>query len=127
MGDIRHHGIGAVRATLGWQQFILLPDNVIEQTFVAFVIGGMCAGALVSLSYYLPAFIAYVYLSVLPLACGFLLDGRTVYVAMGWMAIVFAAAVTFAAYHFNRSFVSGLCLNLDLSDVPMSSQDGPRS
>jgi transposase len=30
---------------------LLLPDNIIEQTFLAFVIGGMCAGALISLSY----------------------------------------------------------------------------
>src|SRR5215813_10883009 len=59
---------------------------------------------------------AYVYSSVLTLAGGFLLDGRTVYVAMGCMTVVFAAAVTFAAHHFNRAFVSGLRLNLDLSD-----------
>src|SRR5262249_34065692 len=64
---------------------LLLPDNIVEQTFFAFVIGGMCAGALVSLAYYLPAFIAYVYFSALPLAASFLLDGRTVYVAMGCM------------------------------------------
>jgi signal transduction histidine kinase/CheY-like chemotaxis protein len=94
---------------------LLLPDNIVEQTFLAFVIGGMCAGALVSLSYYLPAFMAYVYSSVLPLAAGFLLDGRTVYVAMGCMAVVFAAAVTVAAFHFNCAFVNGLRLNLDLS------------
>jgi len=41
---------------------LLLPDNIVEQTFLAFVIGGMCAGALVSLSYHLPAFIAYGFL-----------------------------------------------------------------
>ena len=81
---------------------LLLPDNIVEQAFFAFVIGGMCAGALVSLSYYLPAFIAYVYSSALPLAASFLLDGRTVYVAMGCMAVVFVAAVTFAAHHFSR-------------------------
>ena len=95
---------------------LLLPDNIVAQTFLAFVIGGMCAGALVSLSYYLPAFMAYSYFSVLPLAGGLLLDGRTVYLAMGCMTVVFAAAVTFAAYHFNRSFVGGLRLNIDLSD-----------
>jgi signal transduction histidine kinase len=95
---------------------LLLPDNIVEQTFLAFVIGGMCAGALVSLSYYLPALIVYVYSSALPLAASFLLDGRTVYVAMGCMVVVFVAAVTFAAYHFNRAFVSGLRLNLDLSE-----------
>src|SRR6516164_7408662 len=95
---------------------MLLPDNLLEQTFLAFVIGGMCAGALVSLSYYLPAFIAYVYFSALPLAAGFLLDGGKLYVAMGCMAVVFVAAVTFAAYHFNREFLSGVRLNLNLSD-----------
>jgi hypothetical protein len=79
---------------------LLLPDNIIEQTFLAFVIGGMCAGALISLSYYLPAFTAYVYSSVLPLAGAFLAHGGTVYVAMGCMTVVFAAALTFAAYHF---------------------------
>src|SRR5215472_6660253 len=67
----------------GMGSTFFLPDNIVEQTFFAFVIGGMCAGALVSLSYYLPAFIAYVYASALPLAASFLLDGRTVYVAMG--------------------------------------------
>ena len=38
----------------------LLPENLVEQTFVAFVIGGICAASLVAFSYYLPAFIAYV-------------------------------------------------------------------
>ena len=95
---------------------LLLPDNIVEQTFLAFVIGGMCAGALVSLSYYLPAFLAYVSSAVLPLAASFLLDGRTVYAAMGGMTVVFVAALTFAAYHFNRAFVRGLRLNLDLSE-----------
>jgi signal transduction histidine kinase len=95
---------------------LLLPDNIVEQTFLAFVIGGMCAGALVSLSYYLPAYIAYVVSAALPLAGSFLLDGRIVYAAMGGMAVVFVAAVTFAAHHFNRSFVRGLRLNLDLSE-----------
>ncbi len=99
----------------GASSTLLLPENFVEQTFLAFVIGGMCAGALVSLSYYLPAFIAYAYLSALPLAAGFLLSGQTVYVAMGCMAVVFVAAITFAAHHFNRAFVSGLRLNLDLS------------
>jgi len=99
----------------GLSSTLLLPDNIVEQTFFAFVIGGMCAGALASLSYYLPVFIAYTYSSALPLAAGFLLDGRTVYAAMGCMAVVFVAAISFAAHQFNRAFVSGLRLNIDLS------------
>jgi hypothetical protein len=109
-------GSGVSGLLWGASSTLLLPDNIIEQTFLAFVIGGMCAGALVSLSYYLPAFVAYVFASALPLAGSFLLDGRTVYVAMGCMAVVFVAAVTFAACHFNQAFVRGVRLNLDLRE-----------
>jgi len=109
-------GSGLSGVVWGVGSTLLLPDNIVEQTFFAFVIGGMCAGALVSLSYYLPAYIAYVFCSGLPLAVSFFLDGRTVYVAMGCMAVVFVAAVTFAAHHFNRAFVSGVRLNLDLGE-----------
>jgi signal transduction histidine kinase len=35
---------------------------------------------------------------------------------MGIMIVVFAIALTFAAHHFNRAFVDGLRLNLDLSE-----------
>src|SRR6516225_4256248 len=109
-------GSGLSGLLWGGSSTLLLPDNIVEQTFLAFVIGGMCAGALVSLSYYLPAFVAYVFASALPLAASFLLDGRTVYVAMGSMAVVFVAAMTFAAHHFNRTFVRGVRLNLDLKE-----------
>ena len=109
-------GSGLSGLLWGVGSILLLSDDIVEQTFLAFVIGGMCAGALVSLSYYLPAYIAYVVSAALPLAGRFLLDGGTVYAAMGGMAVVFVAAVTFAAHHFNRAFVRGLRLNLDLSE-----------
>ena len=75
-----HSGQWAVAATTGsalsgllWGigSALLLPDNLIDQTFVAFVIGGMCAASLVAFSNYLPAFIAYVFPASLPLATGF--------------------------------------------------------
>src|SRR5215831_2756683 len=109
-------GSGLSGLLWGMSSACLRPDDIVEQTFLAFVIGGMCAGALVSLSYYLPAFIAYVYFAALPLAAGFLLDGRKLYVAMGCMVIAVVAAVTFEAHHFNRTFLRGVRLNLDLFD-----------
>ena len=90
-------GRDAVRSGLsgllwGVGSAFLLPDNLVEQTFVAFVIGGMCAASLVSFSYYLPAFIAYVFPASLPLAGRFFLDGWTVH---GDMMVVFALAMIF--------------------------------
>lgn len=90
----------------------LLPDNLVEQTFVAFVIGGICAASLVSFSYYLPAFVAYVFPASLPLAGRFFLDGWTVH---GDMMVVFAVAITLAAYNSTHAFSNGLHLNFELT------------
>jgi signal transduction histidine kinase/CheY-like chemotaxis protein len=92
---------------------LLLPDSLVEQTFVAFVIGGMCIASLLSLSFYLPAFIAYVFPASLPLAGRFFLDGWSVH---GDMMVVFALAITLAAYKSSRGFAIGLRLNFDLVD-----------
>jgi len=117
-----HSGQWAVAATTGsalsgllWGigSALLLPDNLIDQTFVAFVIGGMCAASLVAFSHYLPACIAYVLPASLPLASRFFLDGWIVH---GDMMVVFAAMITLAAYNSSRGFVNGLRLNLDLTE-----------
>ena len=92
---------------------LLLPDNLVEQTFVAFVIGGMCAASHVAFSNYLPAFIAYVFPASLPLAGRFFLDGWTVH---GDMMVVFAVTITLAACNSTRGFVHGLRLNCDLTE-----------
>src|SRR3984893_4348767 len=94
----------------------LLSDNILEKTFLVFVIGGMSAGALVSLSYHLPTYIAYVFSAVMPLSGIFILDGRTVHVTMGVMLVVFVVALTFAAHHFNSALVRGRRLSLHLSE-----------
>ena len=93
----------------------LVSDNLVEEMFLAFVIGGMCAGAVFSLSYHLPTFIAYVVPAVLPLSGHFFLDGRLVDSAMGGMLVVFVAAMTFAAYNFSHAFANGARLNVDLT------------
>ena len=90
---------------------LLLPDNLVEQTFVAFVIGGICVASLVSFSYYLPAFIAYVFPASLPLAGRFFVDGWPIH---GDMLIVFAVAISLAAYNSSRGFAMGLRLNFEL-------------
>ena len=92
---------------------LLLPDNLVEQTFVAFVIGGMCAASLVAFSNYLPAFIAYVFPASLPLAGRFFIDGWTVH---GDMMVVFSVTITLAACNSTRGFVHGLRLNCELTE-----------
>ena len=125
-----HHHLGSLRTTAKWAVLatigsglsgllwgagsaLLLSDNLVEQTFVAFVNGGMSIASLVAFSNYLPAFIAYVFPASLPLAGRLFLDGWTVH---GDMMVVFAAAITLAAYNAARGFANGLQLNLDLME-----------
>src|SRR5262249_31889580 len=112
----------AISATLGsglsgllWGagSAFLLSDDLVQQTFVAFVIGGISIASLVAFSNYLPAFIAYVFPASLPLAARLFWDGWTVH---GDMMVVFAIAITLAAYNSARDFVTALQLNLQLRE-----------
>jgi signal transduction histidine kinase len=93
----------------------LFPDEILAQTFLSFVIGGMCAGALALLSYHLPTFIAYVVPATLPLALRFLIEGGAVHAAMAAMVVVFAIALSAAAYNVARSHERATRLQLELS------------
>jgi signal transduction histidine kinase/ActR/RegA family two-component response regulator len=104
-------GSGLSGLLWGGGSAFLLSDNLVEQTFVAFVIGGICVASLVSFSYYLPAFTAYVFPASLPLAGRFFVDGWPIH---GDMLIVFAVAITLAAYNSSRGFTMGLRLNFEL-------------
>jgi signal transduction histidine kinase/ActR/RegA family two-component response regulator len=106
-------GSGLSGLLWGTGSALLLPDSLVEQTFVAFVIGGMCVASLVSFSFYLPAFIAYVFPASLPLAGRFFLDGWPVH---GDMMVVFALAITLAAYKSSHGFAVGLRLNFNLME-----------
>ncbi len=106
-------GSGLSGTLWGVGSALLLPDNLVEQTFVAFVIGGMCVASLISFSYYIPAFVAYVFPAVLPLAGRFFWDGWPVH---GDMMVVFAVTITLAAYNSARGFATSLRLNLDLTE-----------
>ncbi len=109
--------IGSALSGILWGggSVLLLSENLVDQTFLAFVIGGMCTVPLVSFSYYLPAFLAYVIPAVLPLAGRFVLSNLSANVVMGDMILVFAAAITLAAFNSNRAFKNLLRLNFDLT------------
>jgi signal transduction histidine kinase len=94
---------------------MLFPNGLAEQTFLAFLIGGMCTAPLVSFSYYLPAFLAYVIPSTLPLAGRLALFGSAENAVIGDMILVFTAAITLAAYSSSRAFTNLLRLNLNLA------------
>jgi signal transduction histidine kinase/CheY-like chemotaxis protein len=80
--------------------------------FLAFVIGGMAAGAAGSLSSHLPAFVAFTVPAIAPLSVLFLTATDPVQLAMGFMMLVFGAAVTSIARTSGRAFAHALALQL---------------
>jgi signal transduction histidine kinase/CheY-like chemotaxis protein len=99
-------GVGAV-----W----LFPSEPVYQMFLTFVIAGMAAGAVATLSAVPPAFYAYTLTAVLPLAARLFAEGAPVYLVMAAMAVVFAAALSLIAYIHYRSLRDAFRLRLNLA------------
>ncbi|MDA8164583.1 MAG: response regulator [Desulfobacteraceae bacterium] len=82
-------GTGAVGLVWGAVPVFLFPPSLGHQVFIAFVIGGMIAGAAGTYNVIMPAFLAYSLPTVLPLIVRFLLLPDEIHIAMGIMAAVF--------------------------------------
>jgi signal transduction histidine kinase len=109
---------GALAAGLCWGVggallFAVLP--VQGQMFLTVVIGGMCAGAVVMSASHLSTALAFLLSASLPLAMLFFFPGTTTGNALGIMILVFAAALSLGARHFNLFFAETIRLRLELS------------
>ena len=82
---------GIVWGSAAW--LLYPPMNVAHQVFVAFILGGMVAGSVTTLAPVFPAFLAYAVLTLVPAAIRFALQQEPVHYAMGWLILVFVAAV----------------------------------
>jgi signal transduction histidine kinase len=80
----------------------LLPQSVAHQTFVAFVLGGMVAGASATYSIRMDAFLAYAVPLLAPLAIRFFAMGDELHVAMGGMVVLFGVLLTATAVQVHR-------------------------
>ena len=86
---------GIVWGSAAWLLFP--PMNVAHQVFVAFLLGGMVAGSVTTLAPVFPAFLAFAVLTLVPAAVRFTLEQDYVHYAMGWLILVFLAAVVVIA------------------------------
>jgi two-component system, cell cycle sensor histidine kinase and response regulator CckA len=94
---------------------VLLFDwqNPLSQLLVTFAIGGMGAGAAGTLSCYLPAFVAYLVPSVVPLIARTLLLGEPLYLAMAAMMVAYLFGLTFVARNTNRTITEAFRLRFE--------------
>ncbi len=108
--------LGAGAAGVAWGAvglLLFLPELMAHQVFLAFVLGGMAAGAVGLLSSVRTAFLAFFIPTVLPIIIRFFVQGGTVPVAMGVLGLFFAGALLAIARNFHASIVESLNLRFE--------------
>jgi len=115
--------LGAAASGILWGTagVVLFPDSSLpHQVFVSFVVAGMIAGAVATLSPMMSAFAVFTLPALLPIIVQFLLRGGEVFFPMAVMAVLYGLAMAAVARHVNASVRTSLSLshrNGELVDV----------
>jgi len=92
--------------------FSLVPS--FGQIFLTFVIGGMCADAVVLSASHFATLVAFLLAATLPMAARFIYEGTVTGNALAAMILVFAAALSLAGGYLNRVFAETMRLRFEL-------------
>jgi signal transduction histidine kinase len=116
---------GSLAAGLCWGiggmlLFPIVPAS--GQMFLAFVIGGMCTGAVVLSAPHLPTLLAFLLSGSLPMAVLFFARATAADAALAVMIVVFAAALSLAGAHLNRIFTEAMRLRFELNEANLHLQ-----
>jgi len=105
----------------------LFPSNSLAyQLFVLFVLMGMGAGAIASLTAFMPAFYAFLPVSLLPMGVMLLQRNDPIHVALGIMTFAYTAGLSFFGRAINKAFVESLALrfeNIELVEALSAERD----
>ncbi|MDD2829571.1 MAG: EAL domain-containing protein [Sulfuricurvum sp.] len=103
--------IGAGISAIVWGSaaaILILTDDIGYQIFLIFVLAGMSAGSIVSLSYVLEAFHSYLLLILIPLLFVLSLQDNPIYQAMLLITIIFWVILIVTAHRFHQNMVQVL-------------------
>jgi signal transduction histidine kinase/CheY-like chemotaxis protein len=112
--------VGAAVAGALWGVACLLfydATTPATELILVVVIAGATAGAAGTLAHHLPAFFAFAAPAILALAARLFAEGDYLHVAMGVLALVYAAAVTIAATNTNRAVAASFRLRFENQDL----------
>lgn len=121
--------VGSAASGIVWGAagvFLFPDDSLAYQLFVLFVLMGMGAGAITSLTAYMPAFYAFLPVSLLPIGVMLLQRSDPIHFALGVMTFAYTAALSFFGRAINRAFIESLGLrfeNIDLVQALSAQRD----
>ena len=97
--------------------FLFPVDSIAHQVFLAFVLGGMVAGAVGSYSVIMRVFLIYMLPISIPINVRFFAQGGDIHAAMGVMVLLFIIIMIGAARRMNASILSSLKLRFENTDL----------
>ncbi len=102
----------------GLSGVILFPEQQLDyQLFILFVLVGMGAGSISSLTSYLPAFFSFFPISMLPICFKLLLYGDPIHLSLSIMAFTYVIVLSYFALNINRTYVDSLRLRFENNDL----------
>ncbi|OGX07230.1 MAG: hypothetical protein A3K11_00330 [Nitrospirae bacterium RIFCSPLOWO2_12_FULL_63_8] len=114
------HIAGVALAGLGWGLagiFLFPEESPNHQVFLAFVLGGMMAGAATVLAPMRAAFLAFIIPIALPITLRFLAEGDDVHLAMGTLVGLFSCATLAIAWRSHNALITSLRLRFENRDL----------
>ena len=107
-------GAGLAGAAWGAAGFFLFPpDSFAHQIFLAFVLGGMMAGAIGTMVSWFPAFAIFSILTGVPTVARFMMAGGGMHYAMAWLVFLFMAAMLLIGYRVYRTITETFTLRFE--------------
>jgi len=106
--------LGATASGILWGAAAVLffPESSFpHQVFTSFVVAGMIAGSVATLSPVLAAFVLFALPATVPIALQFLLHGGEIYFSMSVMAVLYGLAMIAVAKHVNAALHTSLSLS----------------
>ena len=97
--------------------FPLSPDAALQELFLLFVLAGLTAGGMSTLSSFRGAYAAFLVPAILPFAVKLMTQGGEVPVAMSSMLILFIAMMSLISARHYRSVTESLRLRFDNADL----------
>ena len=108
--------VGLTLSGMAWGSsavFLFPIESLAHQTFLAFVTGGMVAGAAAAFSSIMIAFLAYSVPALAPIIIRFVLLGDELHLAMGGMALLFGLMMFLTAKQINAVRITSVKLRFE--------------
>jgi len=103
--------------------FMYSSDSIGHQAFIAFVAGGMVAGAVSSFTAVLTAFFVFSIPALVPICVGFFVLGGEMHIAMGTMVLLYFVIMCLAATRMHKNILKLLSLKYEKIALIMNLQD----